>query len=407
MGGDDLTNKVWGLGSDETNSLRSRPSQSLYTTSVTSADDQIVYHRDAVKDHSKPSAFYFPDPCTFFPRHVASIGRGSCPSSAGFSDHPAANTNAPHLSDYYAHDRMAHVVNTFQNSIALESKRQDLKNPQQCSLVHASQTAAHVKSHLNSSAPSFVPTSRREVDSYIQRDLTSIDFEHSEAREFSNSVMSRKVHVHPNHDLLTPSSASPRWSPVFPAAIPIAVAGIHNTRIYSPKTDFDDYSNNFFIDKIGYYDTRNILQPETCEKSPRDMFISQTESPHIRKMETLPKAQSPSFFSPSITQNVKLSQSDQTIQSSRKRSFSQQPRSIPFVHLIQRRLPSVAEEDGHKYDLVLSKVQAKGSNMKSSLKTNAISTVQAEAAVREMINAASLGHQIVASGPTTDTTSPR
>lgn len=395
MEGGDLTNKVWGLGSDETNgTLRSKPSQSPYTTSITSrvliSDDDrlgtcpyLMHRRDTVRDLSEPSMRYgCPDAYTSFPRHAASIGRGPY-SSSGFH---SAMTEA-NISDRTC-EHMAHVASGIQNPIALESKWQNLSSSRQCASAHTPQIAA--KSHFNSSAPIFVPAARREFDPYIQHDSAS-DFGYSRARTFSDSVIPRELHIHPSLELLTPSSTtSPCWSPVFQPAIPIAVAGANNPQIYSPNADFDDHSNQFFIEKSDH-DIRNRLLPETCEKSPVNMFLSQMESPRTGK----PEAQLTNFLPLNNTQNIGVPQSYQTLHSQRRHNFSsQQPRSIPLVRLIQRRLSSVTEEEASRYDLVFPKAQAKGSNVKPTPRC----TVQAETAVRELIDAASLEYRIGATG---------
>ena len=382
MEGGDLTNKVWGLGSDETNeTLRSKPSQKFYTTSITSrvllSDEErlgtcpdLTHRQDTVIDFSEPSMIYgCPNANTSFPRHITSVGRGN---PSGFHSAMTEANSFDHT--------LEHVANGIQNPKALRSKWQNLPSSRQCASAHTSQIAA--KSHFNSSAPIFVPAARRRFDPYTQHDSAS-DFGYSRARTFSDSVISRELHIHPNLELLTPSSTtSPRWSPVFQT--PIVVAGANNPQIYSPNTDFDGHSNPFFIEQSGH-DMRNRLLPEICEKSPVDMFLSQMERPRTGK----PEAQYTNFGLLNNMQNIGVPQSYQTLQSQKRNNFSpQQARSIPLVRLIQRRLSSVAEEEASRCDL---KAQAKGSNVKPT-------PIQAETAVRELIDVACSEYRIGATG---------
>ena len=355
--GGDLATKVWGLGSDEGHRFRLKSPQPLKSSASSAplpldynSDYQTVTlsalarHRDAVIDLVKPSTF-----CCY-PEAYDSTGR--------------------RMGNLYAHTRSCQDMHSANVTTAPTGDC-----PERAStalgkeLVGRSQGLPQImrlpgftrQSSLNSAAPSFVPAyPTRNSDSEracIQEDAEFDDFEYTHtARDLGQQLVS-------NSDLTPASTASPLWSPVF-QSVPTIVLGDYDPRIYQ---DLDSYSNKFITQQLNNEEFMIVQQRLHAEQGIKASIETSYSQPYVANNRVCMKGGNDVDGIPSPTlSSCGLTEANRIESCERPGQLSHQPRSVPMVRLMQRRLSSVVEESiSGSYEL--SRVHAKTADRRSAL----------------------------------------
>lgn len=209
MEGDDLATKVWGLGSDEGTRLRSKSPQPLRSPSDPDRGPSslgVDYQRvtsSALARH-RDAVIDLAKPSRFY-------GYPEAYDSAGFRPVPRASMTISCDETIPTNQAMK----TFQ-----------------------------VSGHSRQNDPNFVP---------LDAEFGDVD----SARTARDIAALRQQYI---SDLTPSTTASSFWSPVF-QSVPTIVLGDYNPRIYSPRTDFDTYSNKISKERMSTQDTQQTIEP--------------------------------------------------------------------------------------------------------------------------------------------------
>lgn len=242
---------------------------------------------------------------------------------------------------------------------------------------------ADPRSRLNTAAPVFVPgqMNRSNITSgsaYIHPANGSGSLSLAGQRDELSRPNFVAQHKSPHtYHPPTPSTASPRWPPVFlqsheyDSKNPLITrynqqsAMHHAPKVYSPQLDLDDYANRLRVmmaqlrgDDINYNTPRYMYdKPLSQENAPAAQIYPRTPAGNGGASYEYNEAM---YAPPVITSEstvheptpepevepVDCSTDNLPFSSERRRNLSyQHPRSIPLARLIQRRLSSVVEED--------------------------------------------------------------
>ena len=418
--GDDLSRKVWGLGSNDT---QPDPQKKFPQTPNLNKNAALPEHpaaRNNVYSQPRISAIQHGKSAIDLPTNPSSQEFAEAPSYARLQGPTQALDSTGYTQSFvsFSQGRQVQPSNVSESST---SRIVDLQNFISSNLTYrAAQVAAapndtmrqhkglglnlqtilgsgdgptyvpawstrNEQSHLNSTAPAFVPANHRSKRSvYIHPEN---DFRHEIIRQQSNQMEYRHA---TNHNLPTPpSTASPRWAPSFSRHDDLE----HSTRtpamaqhssaprvqdepdVYSPRMDIDDYSQTLLrlvqqMSNLGLdsspRDDLGIAHLVAKSQPSHNGFLTHT---HIFKN---PSQEGGIMSAPKIPQTIPIdfvpmeeARTPETpylnqppASSERRRQLSyQQPRSIPLARLIQRRLSSVPEEEmlSSKYDLSVLK----------------------------------------------------
>ncbi|KAJ3507548.1 hypothetical protein NLJ89_g6245 [Agrocybe chaxingu] len=405
--GDDLSNKIWGLGGDDSQNA-SRSTRNNNDTSVLPGSfNAIDYHesqsssqrqRDTVIDLAMPS--------TFGDRTVAPAGL----------PRRMADTGASFGSLHNTHNR-SQVEHRFQETSVFRgaSRNPDFRHPQvdanhlsrnigdplglglKWSSLSSGGTSEYPtannqvgparESRLNTAAPVFVPENsvRTRNDAYSRPVGGGQDRAYF-SRPLSTVGISQRYRAQQDYNLPTPpSSSSTQWSPVFsrqPDPVMYssaqknpghALPNQQDPGIYSPQSDLDDYSRHLLMLMQQIQTGREGDVMHETSASLESLVLQGESALNVARYSTPATPQIPSSAllesQPHLVSDVALAVEDQNALTAsacdRRRNLSyQHPRSIPLARLIQRRLSSVAEEDISAANLDYSMSMLKSIHMK-------------------------------------------
>ncbi|KJA20728.1 hypothetical protein HYPSUDRAFT_55884 [Hypholoma sublateritium FD-334 SS-4] len=236
------------------------------------------------------------------------------------------------------------------------------------------------RSRLNTAAPVFVPgqTNRSNITSgtaYMHPVNGSGNLSLAGQRDSLSRPNFVAQHKSPHtYHPPTPSTASPRWPPVFLQSHEYDSKNPQITRydqqsamhrapkVYSPQLDLDDYAKRLrvMMEQLRG-DNNNYNIPESMHDTPLSQKNATATQVHPRApvrhgvalYEYIEAAHTPlvitsTVHEPTLDQEIEQVENTDTLpfSSERRRNLSyQHPRSIPLARLIQRRLSSVVEED--------------------------------------------------------------
>ncbi|CAA7261685.1 unnamed protein product [Cyclocybe aegerita] len=386
--GDDLSNKIWGLGGDDSQNA-SRSTRNNNDASVTPGSLGMVEYResqlssqrqrDAVIDLAMPSTFAnrAGAPANVLPRRVAETG-----ASFGPQHNAHSRSQVEHRFQETSILRGASRNPDFRH-LQVDANRlsRNIGDPLGLGLQWSSPSSGSAKeyrtsnnqvgptrqSHLNTAAPVFVPENsvRTRNDAY-SRPLGSSQDRAYFSRPLSTVDISQQYRAQQDYNILTPpSSSSTQWSPVFSRQPdPVLYSSSQkkpshvlpnqqDPGIYSPQSDLDDYPRHLLMLMQQIQMGREGEVMHETSASLESLVLQGDSALNVARYSApaTPHIPSSALLEPQhhLVSDVALAVEDQnapTASGDRRRNLSyQHPRSIPLARLIQRRLSSVAEED--------------------------------------------------------------
>uniref|UniRef100_A0A8H8CP69 Uncharacterized protein n=1 Tax=Psilocybe cubensis TaxID=181762 RepID=A0A8H8CP69_PSICU len=357
--GDDLSHKIWGLGTGDTQNnahtsgkaeiQNQEPKTFAMHTKIPCHDTrQLAFQHPRLSDDvidlsTIPSAAYsgYQTAPATFERYLASsrISHPCFQPGLGHRGEHSNSNDSKITTGVLFSQRVANLCTKryyYDSADIVENSRSGLDLSKPTTDKATSQFVGSTQRRLNRAAPAFIPSMGwSSNESHImQKENDPSTLNHQFMRRVE---LSQQCAI----ELPTPpSTSSPRWSPVFshPIDIELSRGACGDPKIYSPQPDLDDYSNKLMsmIQQIKQQDLMNSSKRHSLD------VARQTREPLVQKglvASTANKYHQERFQEDPGRTNV--SQPPLDI----RRNLSQQnPRSIPLTRLIQRRLSSVPEE---------------------------------------------------------------